>query len=156
MVTFNTKKTDQDVVSRKRDRALSLPPVYLTDQPLSISKSFHQLGLRVSSKLYWNEHITLLAKKASQKLSFLYRSLKYFSSKQILLLYKTMIRPQLEYCSHVWGGAASVSTLSILDRIQKKAIRLINNEELCKSLQPLEHRRRVAALTIFYHNLKTP
>ena len=45
----------------------------------------------------------------------------------------------LEYCSHVWGGARK-STLCLLDKVQSKAIRLINNANLTKSLQPLPHR----------------
>ena len=55
----------------------------------------------------------------------------------------------LEYCSHVWGGARK-STLCLLDKVQSKAIRLINNPNLTKSLQPLSHRRLVGDLSIFY------
>ena len=55
-------------------------------------------------------------------------------------MYKSQIRPSLEYCFHVWGGA-SKSTLCLLDKVQSKAIRLINNPNLTKSLQPLSHRR---------------
>ena len=61
----------------------------------------------------------------------------------------SQIRPSLEYCSHVWGGAPK-STLCLLDKVQSKAIRLINNPNLTKSLQPLSHRRLVGDLSIFY------
>ena len=38
----------------------------------------------------------------------------------------------------------------LLDKVQSKAIRLINNPNLTKSLQPLSHRRLVGDLSIYY------
>ena len=48
------------------------------------------------------------------------------------------------------GGGAPKSSLHLLDRVQSKAIRLINNPNLTNSLQSLSHRRLVADLSIFY------
>ena len=70
-------------------------------------------------------------------------------SHQLLTIYKSQIRPSLEYCSHVWGGTPK-SSLHLLDRVQSKAIRLINNPNLTTSLQSLFHRRLVADISIFY------
>ena len=42
------------------------------------------------------------------------------------------------------------SFLTHLDKVQSKAIRLINNPKLTKSLQPRSHRRLVGNLSIFY------
>ena len=72
-----------------------------------------------------------------------------FSHLTFYLYTSPKIRPSLEYCSHVWGGAPK-STLCLLDKVQSKAIRLINNPNLAKSLQPLSHRCLVADLSIFY------
>ena len=72
-----------------------------------------------------------------------------FSSSHLLSTYKSQIRPSLEYCSYVWGGAPK-STLCLLDKVQSKAIRLINNPNLTKSLQPLSHHRLVGDLSIYY------
>ena len=57
--------------------------------------------------------------------------------------------PSLEYCSHFWGGAPK-STLCLLDKVQSKAIRLINNPNLTKSLHLCSHRRLVGDLSIYY------
>ena len=48
------------------------------------------------------------------------------------------------------GGGAPNSSLHLLDRVQSKAIRLINNPNLTNSLQSLSHRRLVGDLSIFY------
>ena len=115
---------------------------------LETSASVTQLH-SLSSNLTWKAHIHSLAKHASQKLGFVARARRFFSSSHLLSIYKSQIRPSLEYYSHVWGGTPKY-TLCLFDNVQSKAIRLINNPNLTKSLQPLSHRRLVEDLTIFY------
>ena len=134
LVSFNQSKTQQAVISRKRNQ--NFPPVLVNGDELDTSASFTQLGLSLSSNLTWKTQIHSLAKHASQKLGFLARARGYFSSSHLLSIYKSQIRPSLEYCSHVWGGAPK-STLCLLEKVQSKAIRLINSPKLTKSLQPL-------------------
>nr|CAH7739710.1 unnamed protein product [Callosobruchus chinensis] len=55
----------------------------------------------------------------------------------------------MKYCSHIWGTAA-LSTLSILDAVQRRAIRLIGDPTLICHLQPLYHRHAVGDLSLFY------
>nr|CAI5846728.1 unnamed protein product [Callosobruchus analis] len=74
---------------------------------------------------------------------------RLYTPEQLLLLYKVQIRPSLEYCSHVWDCAPKHS-LSLLDSIQNRAIRLMDAPNLTKDLHSLEHRRRVAGLSLFY------
>ena len=64
-------------------------------------------------------------------------------------MYKSQIRPCLEYCSSIWG-AAPKTTLAHLDSIQKRAIKLIGREELTSNLPPLQLRRDVGDLSLFY------
>ena len=56
----------------------------------------------------------------------------------------------LSRSSSRYSGGAPKCTLRLLDKVQSKAIRLINNPNLTKSLQPLSHRRLVGDLSIFY------
>ena len=67
----------------------------------------------------------------------------------LITRHKTRFRPSLEYWSYVWGGA-SLSTLSLHDKVQSKALRLVNNPNLTEYLQPLSYRRLVPNLSIFY------
>ena len=147
LVSFNQSKTKQAVISRKRNQ--NFPAVFMNGDELDTSASFTQLSLSLLSNLTWKTHIHSLAKHASQKLGFLARARGFFSSSHLLTIYKSRIRPSLEYCSHLWGGAPK-STLCLLDKVQSKAIRLIHNPNLTKSLQPLSHRRLVGDLSIFY------
>nr|CAH7715692.1 unnamed protein product [Callosobruchus chinensis] len=102
--------------------------------------------------MIWHEHVSSIATAAGKKLEYLFRARKYFSPSNPLTLYKAhQIRPSLECCSHIWGVAAP-TTLSILDAVQRRAIRLIGDPALTCHLQPLSHRRRraVGHLSLFY------
>ena len=82
------------------------------------------------------------------KVGSLYRGRKFLTPESILHLYKSIIRPGMENCCHLWAGA-SVSVLSLLDRIQKRVANIIRPELACK-LQPLSIRRDVASLSLLY------
>nr|CAH7723151.1 unnamed protein product [Callosobruchus chinensis] len=102
--------------------------------------------------MIWHEHVSSIAITARKKLGYLFRARKYCSTSNLLTLYKAQIRPSLEYCSHIWGAAAP-TTLSILDAVQRRAIRLIGDLALTCHLQPLSHRRAVD-LSLFYRYSK--
>ena len=95
----------------------------------------------------WRNYIVQIAKAASQKLGKLFCCRKYFTSSQHFKLYVGLIHPRLEYCSHIWGGS---SFTSLLDRVESKAIRLINDSTLTDSLDSLSLRRKLASLSLFY------
>ena len=78
----------------------------------------------------------------------LYRTRKYLTPSAILYLYKSQIRPRMEYCCHIWAGAAQ-SSLACLDRVQNRLQNLVGSD-LFTTLQPLSHRRNVASLTLLY------
>nr|CAH7734885.1 unnamed protein product [Callosobruchus chinensis] len=99
--------------------------------------------------MIWHEHVSSIATAAGKKLGYLFRARKYFSPSNLLTIYKAQIRPSLEYSSHIWGAAAP-TTLSILDAVQRRAIRLIGDPALTCHLQPLSHRRAVGDLSLFY------
>ena len=81
------------------------------------------------------------------KLGMLYRLKNFFTPEQLLSLYMGHIRPCMEYASHIWSGSSHVS---LLDKVEKKAFRLINLPKLTNSIQPLYQRRDVGTLSLFY------
>ena len=66
---------------------------------------------------------------------FLFRPKRFFTPLHLLTLYKAQISPCLEYGSHLWRGATKYS-LAILDTIQKRAIRLIDDSALTEEMSP--------------------
>ena len=73
--------------------------------------------------------------------------MKFFSPEVALYLYKSTIRPCMEYCCHVWAGASSCY-LALLDELQKRICRTLG-PSLATSLVPA-HCQNVASLNLFY------
>ena len=115
---------------------------------LEEKSSFKMLGLTFSSKLDWGSYIISIAKTSSKKIGALIRSVKFLSPEVALYLYKSTIRPCMEYCCHVWAGAPSCY-LDLLDKLQKQICRIVG-PSLAASLEPLAHCRNVASLSLFY------
>ena len=106
------------------------------------------LGLTIYSKLDWGSYIISIAKAVSKKIGALIRSVKFLSPEVALHLYKSIIRPFMEYCCHVWAGAPSFY-LELLDKLQKWVCRTVG-PSLAASLEPLARHRNVASLSLFY------
>ena len=109
--------------------------------------SLKMLGLTFFSKYDWGPYIISIAKTASKKIGALICSMKSFSPEVALYLYKSTMRPCMEYCCHVWTGAPSCY-LELLDNLQKRICRTVA-PSLAASLEPLAHRRNVASLSLF-------
>ena len=115
---------------------------------LEEKSSFKMMGLNFSAKLDWGSYIISIAKTAFKKIGALIRSMKFHTPEVALYLYKSTMRPYMEYCCYVWAGAPSYY-LELLDRLQKRMCRIVR-PSLAASLEPLAPRRNVASLSLFY------
>mgnify|MGYP003323128865 FL=1 len=147
LVTFNATKTK--LLSFNRHRDPLLVPVKMSGIELPEETSFRLLGLTFTRSMDWKPYIQSIAKAASRKVGSLYRAQRFLSPESILYLYKSTIRPCMEYCSHIWGGAPRSQGLDLLDRVQKRVVNLVGYE-LSAGLHALSHRRDVASLCLFY------
>ena len=95
------------------------------------------LGMRISCDARWNDHIFRVAKKALKCLSFLKWCTKYFTPFGLLTIYRSFIRPRMEYNSHIWAGA-SRSIAKLLDRVQEREKVLINDSRVSTFIDSLE------------------
>ena len=146
LVDFSAGKTQ--LVSFDRSNNNGSIDVKMVGSILEEKSSFKMLGLTFSSKLDLGSYIISIAKTASKKIGALIRSMKFLSPEVALYLYKSTIRPCVEYCCHVWAGAPSCY-LDLLDKLQKRICRIVG-PSLAASLEPLAHRRNVASLSLFY------
>ena len=114
LVDFNAGKT-QLVLSDQSKNTGSID-VKMDESVLEEKTSFKMLWLTFSSKLCWGSYIVSIVKTASEKIGALIRSMKFLSSEVTLYLYKSTIRPCMEYCCDVWAGAPSCY-LELLDKL---------------------------------------
>ena len=146
LVDFNAGKTQ--LVSFDRSKTAGAIDVKMDESVLEEKTSFKMLGLTFSSKLDWGSYIVSIAKTASKKIGALIRSMKCLSPEVALYLYKSTIRPCMEYYCLVWAGAPSCY-LELLDKLQKRICGTVG-PLLAVSLEPLAHRRNVDSLSLFY------
>ena len=145
LVDFSAGKTQ--LVSFDQSNNNGSIDVKMGGSILEEKSSFKMLGLTFSSKLDWGSYISI-AKTASKKIGALIPSMKFLFPEVALYLYKSTIRPCMEYCCHVCAGAPSCY-LDLLDKLQKRICRIVG-PSLAASLEPLAHRRNVASLSLFY------
>ena len=145
LVKFNTSKTQLLTISLS-DTPPNYPIIF-EDSKIPPLNSINILGLQISSSLSWRDHFVQIAKSASKKLGVLFLCKQYFNSAQLVKLYNGFIHPCLEYCCHIWGSSPYTS---LLDRVESKAICLIDDPSLTSFLDHLSLRRKVASLSLFY------
>jgi len=148
LVTFNTTKTQACLFSAKRSSFHPAPT--FRNEPVPLTDSLQLLGVELTSKINFGPYIESKAKTAAKKLGVLSKVRRYFTSEQLLRLYQAQVRSCMEYCCHLWDGSAKYQ-LAALDSVEKRAKKIIRDPELTNAkLQSLDHRRRVARLSVFY------
>lgn len=102
--------------------------IMLAGYEFPCKKSYKYLGITIDQKLSWKEHIDSCADKAELSLNILRYTLGRdwgADIKTSIKFYQAYTRAILDYGS-IFYGSASVTLLKKLDRIQFKALRLIN------------------------------
>ena len=123
-------------------------PIIVNGEMLEVVDSAKILGLTVSNNLKWNNHIDQIISKARKRLYFLSQLKRArVGTKELVLFFTTCIRPILEYASPVFHNGLTNYLSQDLERIQKRALRIIlpwvSYEDALQStgLRRLSHRR---------------
>ena len=95
LLDFNAGKTQ--LVSFDRSNNTGAINMKMDGTVLEEKSSFKMLGLTFSSKLNWGSYIISIAKTASKKIGALIHSVKFLYPEVALYLYKSTIRPCMEY-----------------------------------------------------------
>ena len=118
----------------------------LNGKKLKKTEQEKDLGVLTSGTLLWNDQIESCISKANQMLCWISRNLISREKSLMLRVYKTLIRPHLEYCVQLWNPAAEHGNWSLILRIesvQRRFTRMI--EEV--GLLPYSERLRILQLT---------
>ena len=95
------------------------------------------LGITVSDDLKSSIHIANIVKKNNQKIGMFKRCFSSLSKDGVLILYKSIIRPTLEYASPAWSPYLK-KDIDLLENAQRRCLKLCNEGA---SLPTLKHRR---------------
>ena len=87
-------------------------------------KSTKGLGVIIDNKLTFKEHITDKIIQANAMLGHIKKFFRYLGEKTFLLLYKSLVRSQLEYASYIWYPYA-LGLKDNIKSVQRRATKLI-------------------------------
>ena len=154
---FNPTKTKMIIFSNKKNR--TMPNIQLKSVKIEQVPSHKHLGIFFSQDMKWTTHIDYSVRKARQKLGLLRRQSQKLMNKQKINIYKTMIRPVLEYNGSALFDNCSIGDSLKLESCQRTAalicsgaMRRTETNLLMNMLgwESLGDRRRVSKMTLFF------
>ena len=120
------------------------------DIPLHPTVSEKDLGVRVDHSLGFSDHVRDKVAKARSVLGVIARCFRHLDSSSFLLLYKSLVRPHLEYCSPVWGSVG-FGMSDLIESVQRRATRLV---PALRGLPYSERLRRIGLVTLAYRRFR--
>lgn len=102
------------------------PVVHIGDHVLMTVKDAKVLGVIIQNDLKWAKQVQSMIKRANSKLHML-RLLKRHGLPQqdLMTIYTSSIRPITEYAAPVWNCAITNNEKCSIERIQKRALRIM-------------------------------
>ena len=111
------------LVSRKRGPR---QPLFfnLGGDVLEQVQTFKYLGVLISSSLSWSPHVEAVCTKARKLLGLVYRRFYGLVDTSCMIeIYKTLIRPHLEYVAPVWAPHLT-RDIANLEKVQRFGLKL--------------------------------
>ena len=84
------------------------------------------LGIKFDSLLSFKQHTSECVSKANQRIGLIRRNFQQLDNYMFLLLYKSLIRPLLEYGNTVWYPCYKQDSQE-LEKVQRRATKLVKN-----------------------------
>ena len=117
--------------------------------PLSSTDAEKDLGVIIDKNLSFKNHIAQATAKANRTLGVIRRSFDYLTDHTFIMLYKSMVRPMLEYGQSVWQPSQKMLRQEVED-VQRRATKMIaklkdlpySQRLAILQLPSLEHRRK--------------
>ena len=157
MYVINPLKTKEMVFSFSK--SLDLVPLTTSGTVIESVKQSKLLGVTLSADLTLNEHMHSTIKKCNQRLYLLLHLRRAgVPSKDLVTLYKAIIRPVLEYAAPVWHSSLPDCLSKDLEQVQRQALRTCfgdgsYNELLNAAGLPTLPDRRVRLCESFYNKI---
>ena len=126
----------------------------LSDETIWEENAVKLLGILIDSNLTFNDHLKVICKKASQKLTAISRFSHILSEDKRIILLKTFFESQFNYCPLIWMFCSKTINRKI-DRLHERALRLAYKDYVSNFHELLEkdksvtiHNRNLRALVI--------
>ena len=154
MLPFNTAKCTILHLGSRNERATYT----IHDVALRQSEVEKDLGVHMDSLLKFRKQAAGATSKGNRILGLIRHSFSHIDAKTLPLLYKTLVRPHLEYGNQVWGPF-NMADKRLVERVQRRATKLVptirhlSYEERLRALKlpSLQYRRRRGDMITMYN-----
>ena len=123
-LSLNINKTNYQIYS---PHSISNIEIILNGSKIARKKQIKYLGVVMEEDLKFNQHISNISSIISRNIGIMGRAKTFLSSRELVILYNSLVLPYLNYCAVVWGSNYP-SRLEKLLKLQKRAIRVIDNK----------------------------
>ena len=123
-LSLNTSKSNFQMYSKMHIEHFVIK---LNGSNILRQKQVKYLGVVVEENLKFETHIANISSTISRNIGVMGRAKPFLSSRELLLLYNSLVLPYLNYCAVVWGTNYP-SRLEKLIKLQKRAIRIIDHK----------------------------
>ena len=118
------KQTIEVCFTHKRDRVV-YPPLKLNKNDVQSAKSQKHLGLVLDSKLDFNENVNNKINKCNKSIGIMKKLSLTLSKNSFLTIYKTFLRPILDYANIIYDKPLTESFKDKLEMVQYNAALVI-------------------------------
>ena len=128
LLTFNTLDNKCKVLHVGNPREKFIYSLNSTSLPEARQEK--DLGVLVTSELSWSSHIKKCVSKANSMVGWVTRNLIRKDIKTMITVYKSLVRPHLEYCVQLWNPVEKHGNWKVimeLEDVQREFTRRIEN-----------------------------
>lgn len=104
---------------------------YIGDERLETVTEEKDLGVNIHQSLSPSKNVARVVKTANQRLGMIRRTYVDKNSNNIMRLYKTLVRPQLEYCVQAWRPYLQ-KDIDNIESIQRRATKMCSDLRNCE------------------------
>ena len=115
-------KQAQEVIFSRKTNKISHPTTTFNTVPVARTSCQKHLGLHLDEKLNFTQHIKIKISKANKGIGIIKRLSHILPRKSLLTIYKSFIRPHLDYCDVVYDQPNNESFCTKIERILYNAV----------------------------------
>ena len=130
-LSLNIEKT-KAMIFHSPQKQLTLPSISIENIKINFVDTFTFLGISIDKHLKWKSHIDMIARKISKAIGVLNKLKKFIPKSAMKLIYNALVLSHMNYGLMLWG-----SKHGKLFKLQKKAIRILNNSAYNAHTSPL-------------------
>lgn len=108
------------------------------------------LGVLFDPSFKFSKHIGLISSRANRILRVIKRSFDFMDSDMFCILYKTLVRPHLEYANCIWSPILQKDK-EMLEKVQRRATKIVPG---LKDLTYPDRLQRLKIPTLSYRRLR--